>query len=203
VTPSLLAYLSTTFFLVITPGATTAVIIQQTIAGGARAGIRAAGGAASANACYGAAAAVGVAVLLDRWPYALAALRVAGGAYLCWIGARALGRAWIGARRLETGAPLAAGAPFRAGLMVTLLNPSIATFYFAVVPGFLAAPAGALDIAPLAAIHVTMAFGFHLLWALALTGLRQHLTRPAALRAVEATAGVALLLLGVRLWFVR
>ena len=65
---------------------------------------------------------------------------------------------------------------------VTLLNPSVTTFYLTVLPGFLPPSAGFRAFAPLAAIHITMALSCHLMWALALSSWRSRLAGPAIVR---------------------
>ena len=87
---SYLAYLPFTAVLVATPGAATAVVVRNTLAGGRRAGMAAALGAALGNTTHAAAAGLGLAVLVTRWPAGLTAIRVAGAAFLCWLGIRSL-----------------------------------------------------------------------------------------------------------------
>jgi threonine/homoserine/homoserine lactone efflux protein len=200
VTPTLLSYISVTFFLVITPGATTAVVIQQTLRHGHRGGAAAALGAALGNTTHALAAGLGLAVILHRWPQASTMLRILGGLYLCFLGAQSLRRAWFRTRSLEVDAVSGRsgrGSDMRQGLTVTLLNPSIATFYLAVLPAFLDPSGGFQSFAPLAAIHISMAFSCHLIWALALDSLRHRLATPAGLRVLDAAAGLALLILGL------
>ena len=201
-TTSLLSFVSVTFFLVITPGATTAVVIQQTLRHGHRGGAAAALGAAMGNTTHALAAGLGLAVVLNRWPGAIAVLRVLGGLYLCVLAAQNLRRAWSRSRSLEAGLVSGRadrGSDIRQGLTVTLLNPSIATFYLAVLPAFLDPSGGFQSFAPLAAIHITMALACHLIWALALDSLRHRMASPASLRVLDVAAGVALLILGVRM----
>jgi threonine/homoserine/homoserine lactone efflux protein len=76
--------------------------------------------------------------------------------------------------------------------MVNLLNPPIITFYL-VLPTFLRPSAGPAAFAVLAAIHVSMAFVVHTIWAVSFARLRDGFTRPAARRLLDAGAGVALL----------
>src|SRR5512139_3447235 len=91
--PLLVAYLSFTFLMVATPGATTAVVIRNTLDGGRPAGFGAALGAAAGNATQAVLAGVGAALLVRRSPMALDVLRVGGGAYFLWLGVRGLWRA--------------------------------------------------------------------------------------------------------------
>jgi threonine/homoserine/homoserine lactone efflux protein len=72
------AYVPVAFLLVITPGATTAVVVRHALDGGHRAGALAAVGAALGNSAHAAAAAGGLAVLLQRVPSVAAAI---GGAW--------------------------------------------------------------------------------------------------------------------------
>src|SRR5829696_3983197 len=64
--------------LVATPGASTAVVLRNSLAGGVRSGVATAIGANTGSICYGLLTAFGVAVALERWPMVWAALRVAG-----------------------------------------------------------------------------------------------------------------------------
>ena len=139
------------------------------------------------------------------------ALRIAGGAYLAWLGVESLYRVWKhrdgGLRVLEVEAtPSATSAhsysnSVRQGLLVNLLNPAIATFYLVVVPSFIPAGAPPWYFALLAMIHVAMALVCHGAWAVALDRLRGAFHAAAARRALEAATGVALIVLAARvLW---
>lgn len=199
-TDQFFTYVTVTFFLVITPGMTTAVVIQASMRRGHRAGVQAALGAAVGNSTHALLAGLGVAVLLRQWPSVLAALRIGGGLYLGWLGLSALRQAWQRQPALPLPAVDSDSRPaFRQGWAATMLNPSIATFYLAVVPGFIPAGGGSAAFAALAAVHVSMAFSCHVAWAVALDRLRRVLTGRTALRTVDAVAGTALLLLGISL----
>jgi threonine/homoserine/homoserine lactone efflux protein len=217
----LIAYLTFTVLFVITPGATTAVVVGSTLAGGRAAGLAAASGAALANTSHAAAAGLGLALLFARWPLALAVLRVVGAAYLAWLGAASLYRAAQSRGRggvipahprgVDGGdgpGPKHVGSlvidhrtrSFRRGLTVNLLNPSIATFYLVAVPSFVPRGASIDYFALLAALHVLMAFACHGGWAIAFHRVRQLFARRHAQRAVECATGIALLVLAMRLW---
>jgi threonine/homoserine/homoserine lactone efflux protein len=201
----LLAYLTFTFVLVVTPGAATTVVIRNTLDGGRAAGLAAAAGAAVGNTSHATAAGLGLSLLLGRWPAVLGLIRVAGGLYLAWLG---LVSFWRASRPSRSGGALAPPmspdqrrASFWQGLMVNLLNPPIITFYLVVVPSFMPAGGSGWYFAVLAAIHVSMAFCCHGAWAVAFDRVRELLTRPLSRRILEAATGVALLGLAVRvLW---
>jgi threonine/homoserine/homoserine lactone efflux protein len=203
--PALLAYLAFTLLLAVTPGATTAVVVRNTLAGGRGAGFAAAAGAALGNTSQATAAGLGVAIVLARFPAALAAMRVVGAVYLAWLGAVSIWR--VAHPRDSSLGVLADGAAvtieqrrasFREGLTVNLLNPAVSTFYLVVVPSFLPADAPAGYYALLAAMHIVIAFTCHGFWAMAFDRLRELFRMPVARRILEGATGVALLGLAAR-----
>jgi threonine/homoserine/homoserine lactone efflux protein len=206
--PLLVAYLSFTFVLVITPGSTTAVVVRNTLAGGRAMGLAAAAGAAVANTSHATAAGLGLAVVFARWPLALMALRFAGAAYLGWLGVVSLYRtarfADGGLQVLSNGTTEGATAQrrgsFRQGFTVNVLNPAIATFYLVVVPSFLPSGAPRWYFVVLAALHVTIAFACHGLWAVGLDRVRRVFRRPESRRLLEGATGVALIALAGRVF---
>jgi threonine/homoserine/homoserine lactone efflux protein len=199
--PLFAAFLSFTFVLVATPGATTAVVVRNTLDGGRRAGLFAALGAACANITHATVAGLGGAALLRVWPGALDAVRLAGGGYLAWLGLRSLWLAYLGHAPLAlafTEAREAQHRSWREGLTVNLLGPVILTFYLTVVPTFMRPswPRGAYVV--LAVCHVAMAFACHSAWVLALHRMRAVFRHAGPRRALGAATGVALLLLAAR-----
>ncbi len=203
--PSLLAaYLSLTAALVITPGATTAVVVRNTLDTSWRGGLWAAAGAAVGNTTHATLAGLGARLLVTRAPQVLPVLQMAGGGYLLWLGWRSVVRlrAGLAAPALSAIVTLAADRrphhAFREGVLVNLLNPAIVVFYVAVVPSFVPSAAAPGLYVLLAAIHVGMAFTVHCLWAVALDRLRHVLASPGARLALEGLTAVALLLLGAR-----
>lgn len=197
-------YFALTFALVITPGATTAVVVRNALEGGWRSGVWAAVGAAVGNSTHATIAGLGLAVMLTRSPRVFAAIQLAGGLYLAWLAIQSLRRV-IGHRALPaSGAILATPDPRRAhhawreGVSVNLLNPSIATFYLAVVPSFVPVSADTSYYVGLAATHVGLAFVVHTAWALLLDRLRHVLASPPARVTLEGITAATLGLLAVR-----
>lgn len=204
----LVAYLTFTFILAVTPGSTTAVVVRNTLAGGRRSGLAAAAGAALGNTSQATAAGLGLAVVVARFPMALTVLRIAGALYLAWLGGTSIWR--VAQRRDGALRALAEDqreprpehhASFRQGLTVNLLNPSIATFYLVIVPSFLPPSAPRWFYAMLAAMHIAIAFTCHGAWTLAFHQLREFFRMPTARRVLEAATGAALLGLAARVFF--
>lgn len=202
--PLYAAYLAVTAVLVVTPGSTTAVVVRNTLAGGHRAGVLAALGAALANSTHATLAGLGLWVLVGRWPALLDAIRVAGAAYLAWLGLRSLARLRPRPRPAAEGHPATAAAPlhhrssFVEGLTVNLLNPAIISFYLAVVPTFVPPSPPRGHFALLAATHVFMALACHCGWAYAFHTLRLIFARPAVQRTLELMTAAAMLWLAWR-----
>ena len=198
---SLAAFIPVAFLLVITPGATTAIVVQHTLSGGHRAGVATAIGAAAGNTTHAVVAAAGFALLLGSRPRLIDAINLCGGAFLAWLALRSLARAVTGRGLADpAAAPPAPHTAIVDGLIVTLLNPAALTFYLVVVPGFIRGPATADRFAVLAGLHIVMALACHTVWAFAFARLRRLLLSPTARRVVEAAAGGALLWLALRTW---
>ena len=199
---TLTAYVVATAALVATPGASTAVVVRNALDGGWRTGTATALGIAFANSTHAILTGAGVGLFVREHPTALLVLSVLGGAYLAWLGIGSLRRAWAGAGALAltriAGATTTAGAGFRDGLIVNLLNPAILTFYLVVIPGFLPTPAPLSRFALLAAIHVTMAFVCHLLWSALFDRVRRASGQATIVRVLDTVAGVALIWLAAR-----
>jgi threonine/homoserine/homoserine lactone efflux protein len=201
---NLWAFAAVTIPLVATPGASTAVVLRNALAGGTRAGVATAIGANAGSMCYGMLTAFGVSILLQRWPSIWVALRIGGTAYLAWLGWRSLMRAWTYTQPDATVAATSASPPLtrsvREGFVTNLLNPSLATFYLLIVPEFI--PRGAPFAASaltLTAVHVGLAITWHLAWAAAGGTLAGTLARTRPRRILEAISGIALLALAVKL----
>lgn len=190
---------------VATPGASTVVVLRNSIAGGIRSGVATAVGVNLSSVCYGLLTAFGVSAALQRWPSAWTVLRIGGTAYLALLGLRSLARAWTHRQRdlrLDDAsvneAPLAQSAG--EGFTTNMLNPSIAIFYLFVLPQFIPRDAPFVRVALiLTSLHVALALTWHLTWAGAGGTLAQTLGRSGPRRALEAVSGAALLALAVKL----
>ena len=87
---ALWSFLAVTVPLVLTPGASTAVVLRNSINGGTRAGVETAAGVNSGSVVYGLISAFGLAVTLRQWPAVWTVLRLGGGLYLFWLALRSL-----------------------------------------------------------------------------------------------------------------
>jgi RhtB (resistance to homoserine/threonine) family protein len=192
--------------LTVTPGLDTMLVLRTAAVVGRRAGFAALLGISLGCVVWAVASALGVTAILAASRLAFDALRIAGAAYLCWLGARALWRT----RRRGTAEPASTGeagvqarsawSAFRTGLTTNLLNPKVGVFYLSVMPQFL--PAGMDPLAgslALGAIHVLEGLVWLSLVVVAVGRARGWLTRPAVRRRLEQVTGVVFVGFGVRL----
>jgi threonine/homoserine/homoserine lactone efflux protein len=197
-------FVAMTLPLVLTPGASTAVVLRNSIAGGTRAGLITAIGINTGSLCYGLLSAFGFAVALQRWPSAWTVLRVAGVLYLGWLGVMSISHA-VSPRQRRTvaeagGPPGSAWQNIYEGFVTNVLNPAIASFYLIVLPQFI--PRGApiaRSALILTTVHIALAATWHVTWAAAGGTLARTLARGRPRQALEAISGIALIALAVKI----
>ena len=130
-------FVTTGILLNLTPGPDTVYILGRSIAHGRRAGIASALGISVGSLFHTCAAALGLSAFLATSAWAFTAVKLAGAAYLIFLGVRAL---------LERNHDLAipahfkrndAAAAFRQGILTNILNPKVALFFLAFLPQFI------------------------------------------------------------------
>lgn len=127
----------TALLLVLTPGPNMIYCVSRALSQGRAAGMISLAGVLLGFVAHLAAATLGLTALLAAVPFAFDALRIAGAAYLLWLGWEALrpgGGSPFVARQLPVDAP---SRLFRMGLLTNLLNPKVAIFYLSFFPQFL------------------------------------------------------------------
>lgn len=196
------AFVAVTLPLVATPGPSTAVVLRNSMAGGARAGLLTAFGCNSASFCYGLLTTFGFAVALQHWPSAWTVLRFSGVGYLGWLGVKSLARAMHRTTAAVASTAHADRDPWHrisSGFLTNFFNPSLAAFYLIVLPQFI--PRGApfaRSAITLTAIHIAMAVTWHSTWAFAGASLARVLSSGGPRRALEAITGIALIALAIK-----
>ena len=193
----LLAFIGVAAIVIVTPGQDTALTIRNTLAGGRRAGVRTAAGVVCGQAVWALAASVGAAALIVASEPAFTALKLAGAAYLCFLGAATL-LAAVRGRATAAHEPGAARDrhELRQGLLSNLGNPKMAVFFTSLLPQFGESFAALLGFG-LGFCALTLAWLSAYAAVVARAG--DVLRRPRVRRALDAVTGTALLALGVRL----
>ena len=182
--------------VICTPGQDTALTIRNALAGGRRSGLGTALGVALGQAVWTVAAAAGLVAVLRASQPAFTALRLAGAAYLVYLGLQSL----VAARRRRaphhvTVARTTPGGSLRQGLVSNLANPKMVVFFTSLLPQFGDAFVTLLGLGLL----FSLLTGIWLAgYAVAAARARRLLARERVRRAFEAVTGVVLVALGLR-----
>src|SRR5690349_18497544 len=91
------AFLAVSLLVIVTPGPDTAVTVRNTLIGGRRAGCFTALGVAAGQTLWALGTSLGLVALLLASEVVFEGVRWLGAAYLVWLGAASLWRAWRGA----------------------------------------------------------------------------------------------------------
>lgn len=130
-------FVTTGILLNLTPGPDTVYILGRSIAHGRRAGVASALGISVGSVFHTCAAALGLSAFLATSACAFTAVKLAGAAYLIFLGVRALSE-----RNRDLAIPAHfkrndAAAAFRQGILTNILNPKVALFFLAFLPQFI------------------------------------------------------------------
>jgi len=134
-TQNLALFVVSGFLLNLTPGQDTFYIVGRSLAQGRRAGVLSVFGITSGCVVHTVAAAFGLSAILATSAHAFLAVKLAGAAYLAYLGVRMLldrspasGIAELPVER--------SWAIYRAGVLTNVLNPKVAIFFLAFLPQF-------------------------------------------------------------------
>jgi threonine/homoserine/homoserine lactone efflux protein len=187
--------------LLLIPGPAVLYIVAQSIDRGRAAGLVSTLGIATGSLVHVTAAALGLSSLLVSSARAFDVVKYAGAAYLIYLGARRL-------LTRETPASVAARgerilrATYAQGVVVNVLNPKTALFFFAFLPQFV--PAGSSGtlarMAGLSAVFMAMTFVTFAAYAVAAGALRDRvLTRPRLVTRIRKVFAASFVALSARL----
>jgi threonine/homoserine/homoserine lactone efflux protein len=183
---SLLLFVSAALLLLVVPGPAVCYIVGRSIGQGRSAGLVSALGISVGSLIHTAAAAVGLSALLMSSAIAFAAVKYLGAAYLIY---------------LPGGTPsVKLSRIFAQGIVVNVLNPKAALFFFAFLPQFVDPTRGnvADQILFLGVLFAALGLTTDTFWALT-SGTVASLFRrsPSAMRTQRYLSGGILISLGV------
>ncbi|HEV7992447.1 MAG TPA: LysE family translocator [Gemmatimonadaceae bacterium] len=203
-TASLLAFIPVALLLAMIPGADTALVTRNALALGLREARWTILGICTGCVLHATASALGLSAILATSARAYDAVKLAGAAYLIWIGVQSI-RGASGPTTPTTDVKFTRGAhPFMQGFLTNVLNPKVALFYLTFLPQFIPAGAPVLRTSLLLAmVHNVLGFAWLSLYARFVDRLRGALTRPMVKAWLERVTGGALVLLGARLAWSR
>jgi threonine/homoserine/homoserine lactone efflux protein len=194
---SYLAFLGVSLLVICTPGQDTALTIRNTLLGGRRAGVATAVGVSAGQAAWTIATSAGLAVVIAASAPLFFAIKLAGAAYLLYLGARSL---LIALRRQETQAAVrpSLSSPLLQGFVSNLSNAKMVAFFISLLPPF-AGPH------PSFVLLLALGFNFSLLtlaWLVGYTFAVERMSRWLRLesvrRAIDGLLGAVLVGLGLR-----
>jgi threonine/homoserine/homoserine lactone efflux protein len=201
----LLAFALAAAVIIVVPGPSVMFIVGRALAIDKRAALLSVLGNTIGEYLQVIAVAIGIGVLVERSVVAFEAIKLAGAAYLVWLGFTT----WR--RRGDLGLALSAGAtaaPARSwriasqGFVVGVSNPKTVIFLSAILPQFVDKTSGhePLQILALGAVFSCIALVSDSLWALGAGRFREWFARsPRRLRLVGGTGGLAIMAVGVGL----
>ena len=200
----LTAFLGVATLMIITPGPDTALVTKNGLMYGRRASIATAFGVITGVLVWTLAAALGVAAIVHASATAFTVMKLAGAAYLIWLGIQALraaGHANAADGQVVTGGrTMNVRRGFRQGLINDLANPKIAAFFTSLLPQFI--DGGQPVLAPLlvlGALFAALTLAWLIVFALMASKAGGLLTRPRVKAGLDRLTGVVLIGLGVRL----
>jgi threonine/homoserine/homoserine lactone efflux protein len=199
-----LTFFAVSALVIVTPGQDTALTIRSTLLGGRRRGIATALGVATGQAAWTFAASIGITALLLASGPAFLAVKLAGTAYLVFLGGQMLVHALRhSSARTEVARPVGGLSPltaYRQGVVSNLGNPKMAVFFTSLLPQF------APESGPRFAFFLLLGLCFCLMtavwltcYAFAVARAKGLFERPRVRRFVDGLTGAVLVGLGIRL----
>jgi len=205
VTNELLPFIGVAIAVVVIPGPDMALVARNVFRYG-----RSAGYATSIGICTGifgwaVAAALGIATILATSSIAFTILKLAGAAYLIYLGITTL-------RSHDAFAPAAGGGSwslparqaYLQGLVSALLNPKLGVFFLTLLPQFIAPGASsAAQALQLAIVFDVIGLAWLLTYSAMLAAVGDALGRGTPQRVIRWVSGTVLVALGVRVGLER
>jgi threonine/homoserine/homoserine lactone efflux protein len=200
----LAGFFAVAIVVVIAPGPDMALVTRNTLAGGQPSGFATAAGTCSGLLVHSLAAALGLSAILLASSEAFMAVKLAGAAYLVYLGLRGLFSWGTGALAPVAARDLRPGAAYRQGLLTNVLNPKVALFFVALLPQFVEPGAG---FGWRLVLLMGLFLGMGLIWlagyTVAVHAVGGFLNRTAIRRTIERVTGAILIALGLRLAVTR
>lgn len=191
-----LAYLLACIVIIIVPGPTVTLIIANSLTHGARAGLLNVAGTQLGIACMIALVAIGLASLIEALGWWFDWVRLAGAAYLVWLGIKLLRS--TGSAGAPARAPAPRGGFLLQGFLVAVSNPKTLVFFGAFLPQFIDPAAEYLpQVAIMGATAIVVASISDGLYAVLVGGAGRRISRRAIVWLSRVSGGI---LIGGGIW---
>lgn len=195
---NLWGYVGVAGLIVIAPGADTMVVVKNALRGGLGHAVRTAAGVCTGLMGWAVVSALGLAAVLAASGALFTVIKIAGAAYLVFLGARTV----IASRRAATPpTDQPACGTWWQGAITSLGNPKVGVFYTSFLPQFIPEhDNNALAVSlGLAAVHIALSFVCLFGYALLVVRLGDIFQRRRWRQMLETVMGIALCGLGVGL----
>jgi threonine/homoserine/homoserine lactone efflux protein len=197
------AFAAASLVLIVIPGPGVLFVIGRALAHGRRTALLSVAGHAAGNWVVAIFVAFGVGTIVERSAAVFSAVRLAGAAYLVWLGVQAFRGRQTLARMLDGAvAPHGGVRAAREGLVVGVTNPKTVILFAAVLPQFVDRSAGHVPVQMLvlSAISIVIGLASDSCWGLAASIARSWFARsPRRLGLVGDAGGLAMIGLGLTL----
>jgi threonine/homoserine/homoserine lactone efflux protein len=195
---SALTFAVASFLLIVIPGPSVLFVVGRSLSLGRRGGLLSVAGNELGGLVPITAVALGIGALVSESIVAFTAVKIAGGAYLMFLGLQAIRhrRAPVAA---PTSAPKSGARLLRQGFVVGATNPKTIVFFVAVLPQFVDHDRGGIpgQILILGLIFTVIAFVCDSVWAVAAGTARAWFARsPRRMSQMNATGGTMMIGLG-------
>jgi threonine/homoserine/homoserine lactone efflux protein len=203
----LVPFLGVVAVLTVTPGPDMLLVLRNGLRGGSRTAWFTGLGCCAGISLHATAAVLGLSAVLAASATAYSVVKLAGAAYLGYLGVRMLLSALrpaaqdTGQVAVETrpAGALGLGAAFRQGLFTNLLNPKIALLFLTLLPQFVGAGEPRLrTTAALAAVFLALAVVWWRLFTLAVGPISRALRTARVRRVLDGVAGTVMLAIGAK-----
>jgi len=197
--PLFLAGVAVLALLTISPGADMALVAKITLERGRPAALLATVGICSGLLVHATASALGLSVILATSAEVFAFVKIAGAAYLAYLGVQAL-RSSLRHETSEAPSPRRGANSYLQGVFSNVLNPKVAIFYLTFLPQFMT-PGDNVLVRSLAfaVVHGVIGIAWLTAYAYALTRISALLGGAGVRRWLERVTGGVLIALGARL----
>ena len=205
----LAAFTITAFALIVVPGPSVLFVIGRALVLGRRGAFATVVGNAGGEYVQVMAVAFGVGAIVERSIVVYTAIKLAGAAYLIFLGVQAIRHRRVltdavgpAPTAATTGRPAGLPRALREGFLVGLGNPKSVVFFAAMLPQFVDASSGYVPVQMLAlgAVFLLIALVSDSTWAIVASGARTWLARsPRRLSRLGGAGGVMMIGIGARL----
>lgn len=197
----LAGYAVASFIIIVIPGPSVLFVVGRALAHGRRTALATVAGNAAGNYLVAVCVAFGIGTLVQRSAVVFTVIKLAGAAYLIWLGVQAIRhRKSLSAAFSTAAAPRGTFRAVREGFTVGVTNPKAFILFGAVLPQFVNRAAGHVpeQMLLLALISITIGLASDSTWGVTASAVRTWFARsPRRLELVGGAGGLAMISVGL------